>query len=458
MKKSIYVISIALLSLASCKEEAAPVNYAIVSGKIANATNTQVLIASYENRKKIDTLTLTVDGSFVDTIQSPKGQYALINDKNRTNLYLEEGFNIGLSADAKDFVKSIVITGTGAIENNFFKSKNEKEATFKDGNNPYILEEGAFKEKMAGQKAAINSLIDGTEGLSDAFRKTQKKENNYNYLMSLSNFERSHQHYTQKPDFKVSDNFSAELDAINIANEEDFNNSNSYKSLVNAHYSKIAREKANTDSISYELAILKTIAPIESETIRNGLLKQSVFGITITEKPDEYYNIFMAASTDEDQKKTVKEYYTKLKAIEAGNASPKFVDYENHAGGKTSLDDFKGKFVYIDVWATWCGPCLAEIPALKETEKAYHDKNIEFVSISVDRPAAYDMWQKMVIDRELGGVQLIADNNFDSDFIKDYVILGIPKFILLDTEGNIVDANAPRPSDPKLKDLLNSLL
>ncbi|SNQ45121.1 hypothetical protein CL8139_860002 [Cellulophaga lytica] len=64
----------------------------------------------------------------------------------------------------------------------------------------------------------------------------------------------------------------------------------------------------------------------------------------------------------------------------------------------------------------------------------------------------------MVVDKELGGIQLIADNNFESDFIQDYVIQGIPKFILLDTEGNIVNANAPRPSDPKLKEVLNSLL
>ncbi|MDO6855365.1 TlpA family protein disulfide reductase, partial [Cellulophaga lytica] len=63
-----------------------------------------------------------------------------------------------------------------------------------------------------------------------------------------------------------------------------------------------------------------------------------------------------------------------------------------------------------------------------------------------------------VVDKELGGIQLIADNNFESDFIQDYVIQGIPKFILLDTEGNIVNANAPRPSDPKLKEVLNSLL
>ncbi|MDO5977839.1 TlpA family protein disulfide reductase [Flavivirga spongiicola] len=140
-----------------------------------------------------------------------------------------------------------------------------------------------------------------------------------------------------------------------------------------------------------------------------------------------------------------------------GQESPKFVDYENYAGGTTSLDDLKGKFVYIDVWATWCGPCKAEIPYLKEVEKAYHDKNIEFVSISVDKAADQAKWKEMIAEKELGGIQLIADNNFKSGFVQDYKINGIPRFILIDPNGNIVSADAPRPSNEKLKDLFNEL-
>ncbi|WP_077402364.1 TlpA disulfide reductase family protein [Cellulophaga omnivescoria] len=458
MKKSIYAFGLAVISLASCKTESTPVDYAVVTGKIKNASSKELIIASFSNRKAIDTVTIAADGTFTDTIANPKGHYAVINDKNRTDIYLEEGFNIALNADATDFNKSIVITGNGSTENSFFKAKKEKEATFKSDTNPYTLDEAAFKEEMTSQKKALNSLVDNTEGLTEAFKTTQKNDNNYSYLVNLSNYERYHQHYAKKPEFKVSDNFLAELDAIDITNDKDFSNSSAYKSLVTAHYSKIATKKAEKDSISFDLAMLKTVAPIESDAIRNGLLKDAIFGITITDKLDEYYNTFISASTDEEINKTVKDYYTKLKAVEKGNPSPKFVGYENHAGGKTSLEDLKGKYVYIDVWATWCGPCLAEIPALKETEEAYHNKNIEFVSISVDRPDAYNKWKQMVIDKELGGIQLIADNNFESDFIQDYVIQGIPKFILLDTEGNIVNANAPRPSDPKLKEVLNSLL
>lgn len=141
-----------------------------------------------------------------------------------------------------------------------------------------------------------------------------------------------------------------------------------------------------------------------------------------------------------------------------GKDSPKFVDYENYAGGKMSLDDLKGKYVYIDVWATWCGPCKAEIPYLKEVEKAYHGKNIEFVSISVDVAKNYEKWKQMIAEKELGGIQLLADKSFESKFVGDYKINGIPRFILIDPQGKIVSATAPRPSSgEELIKLFNDL-
>ncbi|NLP57532.1 TlpA disulfide reductase family protein [Lutibacter sp. B1] len=146
-----------------------------------------------------------------------------------------------------------------------------------------------------------------------------------------------------------------------------------------------------------------------------------------------------------------------LKRLAKGTVSPIFENYENFKGGKTSLSDLKGKYVYIDVWATWCAPCKAEIPYLKELESEFNGKNIEFVSISVDKDNAYETWKQMVKEKELKGVQLFADNNFESDFIVAYGINAIPRFILLDPDGKIVDADVYRPSDPKLKEFLNEL-
>ncbi|TWO32870.1 TlpA family protein disulfide reductase [Seonamhaeicola sediminis] len=153
-----------------------------------------------------------------------------------------------------------------------------------------------------------------------------------------------------------------------------------------------------------------------------------------------------------------------------GKPSPTFVNYENYKGGTTSLSDLKGKYVYVDVWATWCGPCKREIPFLKDIEEKYHGKNIEFVSISVDEGrgfkgdtpeekliAAKAGWKKMIAEKDMGGIQLFADKAWKSDFVQGYKITGIPRFILIDPDGNVVDANAPRPSSSKLIELFNEL-
>lgn len=158
-----------------------------------------------------------------------------------------------------------------------------------------------------------------------------------------------------------------------------------------------------------------------------------------------------------------KSLYERNKIMGKGKPSPTFANYVDIKGGTKSLSDFKGKYVYVDVWATWCGPCIQQIPFLKDIKKEYKNKNIVFVGISTDDPrksggsweAAEQKWRTFVKERDLGDVQLWSGQDYS--FQQAYQISGIPRFILIDPNGNIVEAEAPRPSDPALKDLLNSL-
>ncbi len=455
MKKTIYIIGIATLVL-SCKEKT-PVDYALISGKLLNNTANQIILTSAKDRTFKDTIQVSNDGSFSDTIRAGKGLYLFTIDESQTNLYLENGYNLIINADSKALDSTIVLSGKGAAENNFLKSRAKKAKELEGSENIYTLEEEEFKNKRNSIVSSLSEMLENTKDISESFRLAQQKDINYTYLNMLANFESYHSYYAKKEDFKVGSDFLKDLDNIDYGNEEDYENSKAYQSLVSYHYRYNATKMNETEGIPRDIAMLKTISTIKSETIKNDLLNATIYGMTITEHLDDYYTLFMATSTDDKQKKSVEEYYENLKKIQIGEPSPKFENYENYAGGTTSLDDLKGKYVYIDVWATWCGPCLAQIPALKETEKSYHNKNIQFLSISLDKPNDYEKWRTMIKDKELGGVQLLADKDFESRFIKDYVIRGIPKFILLDPEGNIVKANAPRPSDIALIELFDKL-
>jgi thiol-disulfide isomerase/thioredoxin len=161
----------------------------------------------------------------------------------------------------------------------------------------------------------------------------------------------------------------------------------------------------------------------------------------------EFKTLILSSLTNNDRY-TLQTYKDVLKTKKLqGKPSPIF-DFDNNTGGSTKLSDLKGKYIYIDIWATWCAPCRQEIPYLEKLEKKYKEKNITFVSISIDEKKDYKKWKEFISAKNLGGIQLIADKDWNSDFILQYEVRGIPRFILIDPNENIVSSDAPRPSNP----------
>jgi thiol-disulfide isomerase/thioredoxin len=114
------------------------------------------------------------------------------------------------------------------------------------------------------------------------------------------------------------------------------------------------------------------------------------------------------------------------------------------SGKAVSMKNFKGKVVFIDVWATWCGPCKAQFPFLREIEEEYHDnKALVFVGISLDKAEVKQKWQAMIKKESLGGIQLLDD--FGKTFGRKYDINAIPRFMLIDKQGKWIEIRCPMP-------------
>lgn len=148
--------------------------------------------------------------------------------------------------------------------------------------------------------------------------------------------------------------------------------------------------------------------------------------------------------------------HPKFVTINKGETSPLF-KFANTEGQEVSLEDFRGKYVFIDIWATWCAPCKYEFPYLKKLEEDYKDKNLVVVSLSVDNPEHKEKWLQMIKNENLQGIQLLSDNALHPEFFRAYNVNAIPRFILLDKEGKVLESNAPKPSNPKLHEILSSL-
>jgi thiol-disulfide isomerase/thioredoxin len=134
-------------------------------------------------------------------------------------------------------------------------------------------------------------------------------------------------------------------------------------------------------------------------------------------------------------------------------------EYLGLDGKKFTVSDLKGKVVYLDVWASWCGPCRQQFPfakTLKEQFSKKELKDIVFLYISIDNTD--EVWRKAIEQLGIEGMHGFSPGGWSAPITKEYGISSIPRYILFDRSGKVADANAPRPSDPSLPDRLRELL
>jgi thiol-disulfide isomerase/thioredoxin len=134
-------------------------------------------------------------------------------------------------------------------------------------------------------------------------------------------------------------------------------------------------------------------------------------------------------------------YFSSLKGVEAFNFTALRRD-----SSQVKLEDFKGKVVVIDVWATWCGPCILHRPRMLELAAKYRNMNVVVLMVSVD--SSIDTWRKFLVRTnpdDQGSELFIADGIY-TEFGRQFNIMGIPKYILLDPDGKIVTTDIAAPS------------
>ncbi|WP_276480537.1 TlpA family protein disulfide reductase [Paraflavitalea pollutisoli] len=121
------------------------------------------------------------------------------------------------------------------------------------------------------------------------------------------------------------------------------------------------------------------------------------------------------------------------------------------------MKPFKGKVVYIDFWAPWCGPCMREMPASKKLQQALKGKDVVFLFIGLSCSKA--SWENTIQEKGFTGEHFYAGENEAKMLAEKFNISGIPRYVLVDKQGNVADGNALRPSDKsKLLKKIDGLL
>jgi peroxiredoxin len=152
------------------------------------------------------------------------------------------------------------------------------------------------------------------------------------------------------------------------------------------------------------------------------------------------FNNFSAAIKATEAGKKFAERLPKLKAVALGATAPEFAEADT-AGKMISLSSFRGKYVLIDFWASWCGPCRRENPNVVKAYNTYKGKNFTILGVSLDRPNAKDKWLAAIHKDGLTWNHVSDLKFWDSKAADLYAVRGIPQNFLLDPNGKIIGKN-----------------
>ena len=346
---------------------------------------------------------------------------------------------------AKSEFNELHFEGEGADINNYLNKKFYRDIQWRE----YELEEEFFRIRLQEMVEEREKAL-STAGLDANFIKREKESIGYerNYqLASWIIMGHGGKQVSEESWSELRRALTEEIEAWGI-----FEYPESIKRTLFALH---AQGEGTEGAYALLIKVLKESEKYRDKRLVENLVVKSVmeyvrmYGMENTEEMDR---IFRKRVHRLDYVAEYQRVYDANKVLFKGQPAVPFT-FKDITGKEVSLSDLKGKYVYIDVWATWCGPCNAEIPHLKKLEEEFEGRNICFVSISCDD--SQKAWERFVQAKQLGGIQLHMGG--DKSFMEAIRCKGIPRFLLIDQDGKFLNANMPRPSDGKTLEILNTL-
>ena len=316
----------------------------------------------------------------------------------------------------------------------------------------------AFKQSM---EAIAQQYTEILKNLPADFVAKEEKTNRYQQLVIVSEYLLNHRKYTEEeaPAIKELQDLCT---AVDLDNATDFNDYPEYQTLVQ----NIFKWRIYSHKVQYEFddpwgKILADFKALKSENIKQALAPLIIEGVSPTSATatnEEIIALVKQLVKDNDLLNTLSKHIDLVNKLKAGQpfpALPALTDL-NDKEVKYEQLPLKGKLLFIDIWATYCPDCRKELPALEALQEDYKTEPITFVSISVDRDK--EAWKAMVKEKKLRGIHLYASPEIKELFKELYDLRSIPRYMLIDEKGNIINANLPMPSDKNLKELITATL
>ena len=440
----------------------------LLKGKLVGVTGEDVAVAyspdGYLLNQQVDEMKIADDGTFTFDIQLDKpfaDVEIYIGESGIFGAHLMKGKTLEATITKKANDMDITFKGPGADVSRFVNLSSKAFDSMKyssmdpSQSRPNAEYRALLEENYAKVKAALPKIKD--KQLRDYY--TRLSEGNYKWTKArliMDDCENK----------KLSTKTNAEM--LELLKDIDVNDDINYQtnmSLTALTQSAKTEFGGSNEALCYELM----------DIVSNKVTNPKLHNVMVRIIGQDYYSYGDGTGNYEEFTKRFREFAGQDAAIvdamyknflevlkskektAAGTPAPD-ITLDMPDGKQVQLKDVcKGKFTYIDVWATWCGPCKKEIPFMEKlVERFKGNDKVMFISISVDENV--EAWKKMIANDKPQWAQYNINGETNRKFSADWGITGIPRFIMIDKDGNIFSADATRPSGEETAETINKMI
>ena len=435
-----FLVPLLALIFTACGGQDTP--YAYVNGKFSNEKSKKVYLYTVNNGEMIEyaSTSVSADSSFAFALKpNDYGFYYVGTLKNNQRVWLSPGTSVELKINENK--KQLI--GQNSSENIVLQEWSDLTSEMKTKACTSLGLTSTYEDfyplidSLAPVcKAFINNISSGNSTFDKQMKFLATSDLNYYALQHLSSA------HTKHPKMGNITTFHKELLKKIPFNDEDVRHLPYCWRYVSIYFSNkkyhVEKDK-KTDFLDY---VVKELG--DNTGLIGDFLIRKIKNYRTHDATKRFLAKYGKYFTKKKQKNDVADYLAPMQELSKGQKAINFT-YPDTKGKEVSLTDFKGKVVLVDVWATWCGPCKAELPDLQKLEHQYKGKDIVFLSLSRDKNKK--VWLKYIDKHKLGGLHLFMGMGDEGKrLMTDYQIKGIPRFMLFDKKGNIVSVDAPRPS------------